>query len=449
MSTDPPASTHTRSVSLTSLTSLAPSSKTVQSYLIPLLILFGIAIASATQTEVAHHVTADIGYNQPYFTFFLTHITFSLIFPVHLAILFLFRPDPAKSYIDGLRRVIANQLGEPEDAGWKTFGWRWVGKVAGLTLLISVPALSWFVAMVYTSTMDATSIYATSSFHAYFFSMLLLKVALNRTTLASIALAFGGVIVISFAGAGGDQAGASNRLLGDVVMMIGELGLISSKSIGLMRLGALLLGLYEVVYKMALPEGNGGIASKPTKTTARYAPLDADEQEEPDFTPPESRSVTPPLDKRTESTKDPRRIYSKARGPSTNSIPLSPSFRLHDRLASSSPLLPTSIQQVSARQPSSPPPSDSVDIPLEHPNLPKGFHSNFITSCIGAATLAALWLPCILLDILGWEPFRWPGTWRLWADLGIISTSGAVYVSLNPIVSLFLVDMGLEFRMRD
>jgi hypothetical protein len=29
-------------------------------------------LCAAAQTEVAHHLTADIGYNQPYFTFYLS-----------------------------------------------------------------------------------------------------------------------------------------------------------------------------------------------------------------------------------------------------------------------------------------------------------------------------------------------------------------------------------------
>jgi hypothetical protein len=52
--------------------------------------------------------------------------------------------------------------------------------------------------------------------------MLLLKQPLSRTTVGSIALAFAGVIVLSLAGSEVDDGGgASNRFLGDVVMMGG------------------------------------------------------------------------------------------------------------------------------------------------------------------------------------------------------------------------------------
>lgn len=211
--------------SITSLASFTPSPKAIHRLLIPLLILAGIVIASAAQTEVAHHITADLDYNQPYFTFLLTHITFSLVFPLHLAVLYLFRKQTIATYLDGIRHVIAAQVGGHGHSGWKEIGLKWSMKVGWLTLLISVPALSWFVAMVFTSAMDVTAIYATSSFHAYFFSMILLKTPLSRKTVASIVLAFTGVIVISFAGSGGateDRSGPRNRALGDTVMMFGE-----------------------------------------------------------------------------------------------------------------------------------------------------------------------------------------------------------------------------------
>jgi drug/metabolite transporter (DMT)-like permease len=201
-------------------------SKALRTYLTPLLILFGIVIASGAQTEVAHNLTSSLGYNQPYFTFYLTHVTFSLIFPVHLLLLYLLRPVPISRYIDGLRHVIADQLGEPDGTPWRVIAKRWSWKVTWLTCLVTVPALAWFAAMVYSPAMDITAIYATSSFHAYFFSMLLLKQPLSRTTAGSIALAFAGVIVLSLAGTEGggedDQAGGSNRFFGDIVMMGGR-----------------------------------------------------------------------------------------------------------------------------------------------------------------------------------------------------------------------------------
>ena len=194
----------------------------MSTYLIPFIILFGIVIASATQTEVAHHLTADIGYTLTYFPFFLTHTTFALVCPLHLAFLALTRPTPLHEYIDGLRVVITNQLGETDETPWTDIARRWTMRVVGLTLLVSVPALCWFVSIWLTTSLATTTIYASSSFYAYFFSMLLLRQPLSKITVGSIALAFGGVVVIALAGVTGDGE-APNPVLGDIVMMCGEL----------------------------------------------------------------------------------------------------------------------------------------------------------------------------------------------------------------------------------
>lgn len=213
---------HARTVSFASITSISP--KAMSSFLVPMSILLGIAAASATQTEVAHSLVVDQHYNQPYFTFFLTHITFSLVFPIHLLVLRLVNRKPIALYLDDIRAVISNQLGEDHHTPWSGIAWKWSTKISGLTWLISAPALSWFVAMLFTSALDVTAIYASSAFFAYFFSMILLKQPLSRVTLGSIALAFSGVLVISLAGDGeeGGEGQPSNRTLGDLVMLFGE-----------------------------------------------------------------------------------------------------------------------------------------------------------------------------------------------------------------------------------
>jgi drug/metabolite transporter (DMT)-like permease len=212
---------HARTLSYISIKSITPSD--VKSFLVPLSILLGIAAASAAQTEVAHSLVVDQKYNQPYWTFFLTHTSFALVCPIHLVILSLIHRIPISAYIDDIRAVISNQLGEDHHTPWSGIAWKWTIKIAGLTWLISLPALAWFVAMLFTSALDVTAIYASSAFFAYFFSMILLKQPLSRVTLGSIFLAFAGVLVISLAGDGdaGDRA-PSNRSMGDIIMLIGK-----------------------------------------------------------------------------------------------------------------------------------------------------------------------------------------------------------------------------------
>lgn len=76
--------------------------------------------------------------------------------------------------------------------------------------------------MQYSTPVDIASIYATSSFAAYGFSLLLLKETLNKVTIGSIVLAFMGVIVISVDGMGEGGEEARKRALGDSIMLFGE-----------------------------------------------------------------------------------------------------------------------------------------------------------------------------------------------------------------------------------
>lgn len=74
-----------------------------------------------------------------------------------------------------------------------------------------------------TTGLAVTTIYATSAFWTYLFSMILLKEPLSKVTAGSIGLAFVGVIVLSLDGLDGEShAGAPNAMLGDIIMMFGE-----------------------------------------------------------------------------------------------------------------------------------------------------------------------------------------------------------------------------------
>ena len=282
-------------------------------------------------------------------------------------------------------------------------------------MLLSVSALSWFVAVVFTTAMDVTTLYASSSFFAYIFSMLLLKEPLSRITVGSICLAFGGVLLICLAGAGGEEGdetvGASHRVIGDLIMLFGQLSFPPFDSLAdVVHEGAVLLGLYEVVYKLALPEGQGGVTSDKQPATESYAPLPL--HIDPD-------------------------------------VPLSPQAPRHAHRDSRGPLMP-------GQAPPSPLPSDEFDelAPAYSKDfissLPPALHSNFLTSCIGITTLLLLWIPIPLLSILGIERFRLPGSQggpivEMWAELEVVAWGGAVYVSPFEGQTAGLSSAGLEF----
>lgn len=145
-----------------------------------------------------------------------------------------------------------------------------------------------------------------------------------------------------------------------------------------MLIGAVCLGFYEVIYKMSLPEGHGGVASSA-------------EVEVQDLSASGYEAV---------QTED----DNAALHPSRPALPLEGTRR------SSSLLL---VKKDPSRPGSS--------------SLPLALHANFLTSLIGAATLLLFWIPIPFLHWTGLEEFELPyGHFML---LAVICTMGATYVS--------------------
>jgi hypothetical protein len=202
-----------------------------------------------------------------------------------------------------------------------------------------------------------------------------------------------------------------------------------------------------VVYKLALPEGHGGVdAATKTFDAEDYEilPTHHDDDDIPMSasstlnTIPESTSPNPDSDLENSPNAPRAQLYSNSRGPGTNpSRPGVPS-----RKTSRSPLIghasPAEDDDVTV----------TVDVPGpyrrysldEPPVLPTALHSNFITSCIGFATMVMLCIPIPILHMTNVEPFRWPGSQggdasTIWYALAVVAICGAVYVSpsLAPI----------------
>ncbi|OCF39537.1 hypothetical protein I317_06646 [Kwoniella heveanensis CBS 569] len=414
---------------------LPPSTK---SLILPIAILIGIVVSSAAQTEFANHVSKDLGYDKPYFTFYLTHSTFTLIFPLHLLLLRLLKPGvPPTEYMDSIRHTLAEQLAiipslsnghsngngngssadKLEIVTWREILPGWARKVTWLTLFLSIPAISWYIAMTLSPPVDITAIYATSSFATYGFSLLLLGTPLSKVTVGSIGLAFAGVVVISLDGMGSGEGNLAGRVIGDGVMLF----------------GAIVLGLYEVVYKLALPEGHGGVSSSPShhgSNSNDYSPLPTHAQHHSLSHSPLSSSFMQANDLDDEDAS-----ISVHQRPH---FPHIPTDGVPTPIELTPPLSRTTSNSNAALLPSSNYPS------RRHPHhhlhhskpiiLPPALHANFLTSCIGVATLLLLWPPVIALDWLGYEDFRWPGTgggaegfWDIWSSLSIVFWAGSLY----------------------
>jgi hypothetical protein len=232
---------------------------------------------------------------------------------------------------------------------------------------------------------DLTTIYATATWWTYLFSLILLRTPLSRVVVLSIVIAFIGTILITYSGVeeskhreesgeGPDKVFKEppHRIVGDLVMLT----------------GAIILGFYEVIYKLALPEGHGGVnvEEDEEETTAEvgYQAVSTGEEQEAIGHPGHRRS------------------YSNSSRPANSSIiPLDSGTQLFR----SDPLATTKTK------------------------LPLALHANLLTSLIGITTMALFWIPIPLIHWLGWEPFELP--WGSWGLMMLICATGAIYVSLE------------------
>lgn len=184
---------------------------------------------------------------------------------------------------------------------------------------------------------------------------------------------------------------------------------------------------------MALPEGHGGVKAE-SREMEGYASLPTTaNHNDPDsqftLTPPESRSITPPAARNVPSTGGhfPPIDRQSSRTPLIVIKPLTPPFSHTDTPELASPTSPSHLPRIRSF-------SHSTEPGTEPPILPAALHANFLTSCIGFATLVLLWIPIPLLHWIGWETFRWPGqqggnAWEIWTGLELVAWGGAVYVS--------------------
>ncbi|CAK7200197.1 hypothetical protein SEUCBS139899_002888 [Sporothrix eucalyptigena] len=204
-------------------------------------------VSFTIQTELAAWVQ-HAGWNKAYCMLYLTHGSWSLLWPVQLLIL----------------RI--QKRGEPWGTFWRRHVWLvrttaqmvetrdlhlerhhhpradnlvYMARVtAFITVSLTVAGLSWYVAVSMTSPSDLTAIYNCSAFFAYAFSVPLLKEKLRLDKSFAVLVAVAGVLVVAYGDSGSSspkegELSGENRLLGNLI--IGG--------------GSVLYGLYEVLYK--------------------------------------------------------------------------------------------------------------------------------------------------------------------------------------------------------
>ncbi|KAI9776323.1 MAG: hypothetical protein M1835_005539 [Candelina submexicana] len=225
-------------------------------------------VAFTIQTETAVYIQHTLKWNKAYAMLWLTHGSWSLLWPTQLLILRIQkRKMPWKAFwrrhvhiVRTTAQMVVTQDLHPSGRTTQKSPVPYILKMtAFITTALTVAGGSWYVAVDLTSASDLTAIYNCSAFFAYAFSVPLLKEKLRFDKIFSVLVAIVGVLVVAYGDAaptkhGGKSGGsvggaptdaenedAKNRTVGNIVIGI----------------GSVMYGLYEVMYKKLAcpPEG--------------------------------------------------------------------------------------------------------------------------------------------------------------------------------------------------
>lgn len=221
-------------------------------------------LSFCVQTELAAYVQHDLGWNKAYCMLYLTHGSWSLLWPTQLLILRLQKRDMPwpvfwKKHIwicrTTAQMVQGRTLEVPHYHQARSPVRYMLYCTAFITSALTVAGLSWYIAVDLTTPSDLTAIYNCSAFFAYAFSVPLLKEPFRLDKCFAVLVAIVGVVIVAYGDTkqnpttGGDPTSTAgvgagddgNRFLGNLV--IGA--------------GSVLYGLYEVLYKRYAcpPEG--------------------------------------------------------------------------------------------------------------------------------------------------------------------------------------------------
>lgn len=232
-------------------------------YLLAGLALLVCLISFVVQTEAAGYLATTLNYKKPIFMLYVTHSSWVLLWPLQILILWIrkrylpfktfFRlhldnvlstaqmiVDINKEKSEGIthhhRKPSSSTipiLSSPYGNGSPLIA---ILKVClMLFVALTIAGSSWYIAINLTTTSDITAIYNSSAFFAYAFSVPLLRETFKWDKAASVILAMTGVLIVAYGGESdsNDNSKYPNRMAGNLVI----------------GLGAVLYGLYEVLYK--------------------------------------------------------------------------------------------------------------------------------------------------------------------------------------------------------
>lgn len=261
--------------------------------------LFGLSlVAFVSQTEMTSILFAKYHFNDPFLLMFLTHSSWFVLWPLQYTTVGLYKAT--KRYIlhlkgtdfsygkhwNGFRRAFASSVktqhknvahtaeltaannhpdytGEFPSDGFNRYREFFTSR-ALMHLIISALLLSfilnlgggtWFLAMKLSTGADVTAIYNCSAFTAYLFSIPILHETFSWTKMASVLIAISGVMVVAYGGGSNkDVSEYPHRLFGNFIISI----------------GAVLYGLYEVLYKRKCCPPSGNVSARREATFSNF-----------------------------------------------------------------------------------------------------------------------------------------------------------------------------------
>ncbi|CAI4215309.1 unnamed protein product [Parascedosporium putredinis] len=190
-----------------------------------------ILVSFVVQTELSAYIQGELGWDKAYCMLYLTHGSWSFLWPVQLMILRFQKRDLPwdvfwRRHVQLLRSTAAMVQLQRRDVDRASVMQRaspvryLVRATAGITTALTIAGLSWYIAVSMTSPSDLTAIYNCSAFFAYAFSVPLLKEPLRQDKSIAVAIAIVGVLVVAYGDApaasdsdpdGGDSSPTSSR----------------------------------------------------------------------------------------------------------------------------------------------------------------------------------------------------------------------------------------------
>ncbi|KAG2154824.1 hypothetical protein DEU56DRAFT_770649 [Suillus clintonianus] len=234
-----------------------------------------VIFAFVGETRLTQYVQTTLGYQHSFFLFYVVHSSFAISFPLHLGYLLLTTRHSPRALLSGLSSAITAQLTPQDPRSIRSSQFplsRFLVVILTMTAVYSIPALLWFIAVVYAPVTDVTAIWNANAFFAYVFSVKLLNLNWSLVRMCAVCLATAGVLTIVY----GDSTPSSTTAAMTVALtpspFFGDI---------LTLVASVIYGLYQVLYTKyaALPSDPKLVAESAHYTHVPASAEQADDQE--------------------------------------------------------------------------------------------------------------------------------------------------------------------------